>query len=482
MDNTNDKGIIGMENSRQKLKQRVLALITFMVAFITILAFFLFLMLVCTFKSKISDVFTTERISSLNPRPREFTRDVVVSLMFIGSSGGVATLTENILQGMIVRRTNWRFILLIRKDVTNPIFKRLATFKNVKMIEVDVSCYNYGLDEFLHSMFQKINNKRIKDRLIQLVFYDQLFLDHKCDVFWDPEAGLGWFNDFFAVAKISSIHDLAYHDTNCFPPEKAKWAEFRTNALVKNSKKIITVSDFSRKRVVDVFKLDPNSVRAIPIQMANRLNGGIKLTSREIKAILSKYHLTPQNYFIYLSHYWPNKNHKRLLLAFEKYVKGTKSDLKLILVGAGSSTIDSYRKMVREKQMEDRVIFSGFMSKENLQVVLANALAFIHPSIYEGFGMPIIEAMAAGVPVACSTAGSLPEVAGNAALFFNPINVDEIEKAIATMVSDGNLRKTLVERGYRQAEKFANNSAMIDRYIQVFEEVMSESDRAKQGE
>jgi glycosyltransferase involved in cell wall biosynthesis len=469
-----------MGNFIKKLKQKLFAVTIFMVTFIATSVFFLFLMLVCTFKSPISDIFTSKRISLLDNRPREFTRDIVVDLSCIGSPGGVVTLTENILLGMIAKRPNWRFIIVIHKDTCNPVFRQFSRFKNVKMVELSIACYNYGVDAFMQRMLFKISNKRIRDRLIQLFFYDRLFMDHECDLFWDPEGGLGWLNDFSAVAKIATIHDMAYADANCNTPiDKIEWARFRTNAIIENSSKIITVSNFSKGKILKTFKKDPNFVRVIYIQMAQRLNENIKPDLLAIQNVLKKYQLISKNYFIYLSSYWPNKNHHRLLLAFEKYLKNTKSDIKLILVGHGGNTLDYYKKVVQEKGFADRVIFTGFMPKEDLQIVLANALFFIHPSVYEGFGMPLIEAMVAGIPVTCSIAGSLPEIASDAALFFDPTNIDDIVRAIATMVSSKNLRKILVERGYRQAEKFIGNEKMIDQYIRVFEEVMAQSDCEK---
>jgi glycosyltransferase involved in cell wall biosynthesis len=470
-------------NFKQKLKKCTLKALTVVLLSVPITIVFFLLLLVYRFEAKISDIFSSERISILAYRPKEFTRDVVIDLSCIGTPGGVTTLTENILQGMIIKRPNWRFIVMGSDEIANTIFKKLENFKNVKIINVEFNCYDFGISEFLQNMLLKASDKRMGDRLIQFFFYGQLFLDHKCDIFWDLEVGSGWLNDFSGVAKVATIHDVAYDDANSnVCADRIEWIKFRTKAAIDNASRIITVSNFSKKRILNLFKKDPNFVQVIPIQLSRRLNG-LKPSRLKIQSVLKKYQLIPKKYFIYLSTYWPNKNHRRLLLAFEKYLKITKSDIKLILVGyGGSSVIDSYRKMLQERGFADSVIFSGFMPNEDLQIILFNALFFIHPSLYEGFGIPIVEAMAAGVPVTCSTAGSLPEVAGDAALFFDPMNVDDIVRAIATMISDANLRKVLVKRGYRQAEKFANNDEMIDQYIRVFEEVMQEADCRKKSE
>jgi glycosyltransferase involved in cell wall biosynthesis len=94
--------------------------------------------------------------------------------------------------------------------------------------------------------------------------------------------------------------------------------------------------------------------------------------------------------------------------------------------------------------------------------------------LYEGFGMPLVEAMVAGIPIACSTGGSIPEVAGDAALYFDPYSVDEMAAAIDRIVNEENLRKTLIAKGNERVKIFMDNDAMIDDYIRVFEEVMEE--------
>jgi glycosyltransferase involved in cell wall biosynthesis len=158
--------------------------------------------------------------------------------------------------------------------------------------------------------------------------------------------------------------------------------------------------------------------------------------------------------------------------AFLKFLSLSGSDIKLVMVGAG------VREKIKNKPefalYEDRIICPGFVPDDELNVLLSNSLAIVFPSLYEGFGMPLIEAMAAGVPVTCSNAGSIPEVVEDAGLYFDPLNIDEIANSIAKIVSDAKLRNELIQRGYRQAAKFSNTDAMIDEYIKLFEEVMKD--------
>ena len=161
--------------------------------------------------------------------------------------------------------------------------------------------------------------------------------------------------------------------------------------------------------------------------------------------------------------------------AFNKFAQKN-SEIKLILVGKYPS---KFKSRPISDFRSDRLIISGFVPDEELGILLKNALAFIHPSVYEGFGMPIVEAMANGIPVACGNVASLPEVAGSAALFFDPFDTDSITQAMHRLADDPQLRKDLIRKGYEQAKKYSDRDAMVDEYIRVMEEVMRENDLRK---
>jgi glycosyltransferase involved in cell wall biosynthesis len=121
----------------------------------------------------------------------------------------------------------------------------------------------------------------------------------------------------------------------------------------------------------------------------------------------------------------------------------------------------------------DKVVFTGFISNDDLQVIIENSLAIVFPSLYEGFGMPVIEGMAAGKPVAASREASIPEVAGDAALYFDPYDVDDMCEAIHEITSNEDLRRSLIEKGKVRVKNFSNKEEMVDKYISLMESVMN---------
>ena len=169
--------------------------------------------------------------------------------------------------------------------------------------------------------------------------------------------------------------------------------------------------------------------------------------------------------------------------AFIKYEENyPSSDLKLIIVGMIDRTdAETLKQIIEEsckndnqyRRVKEKIIFTGYVSNKELGVLLSDALAMIFPSLYEGFGMPIIEAMSIGIPIICSNRASLPEVAGNAALLFDPYNIDEMASAINTISTDAKLREILIRRGQERLKYFSDRDSMIDEYIKEFEKYMS---------
>jgi len=167
-------------------------------------------------------------------------------------------------------------------------------------------------------------------------------------------------------------------------------------------------------------------------------------------------------FLLYVGTLHPRKNLVRLVQAFGSLLRsstdGARSpmaELQLVLAGQKGWLYDDILDQVRRLGLSDRVVLTGYVPDDDLPALLSGALAFVFPSLYEGFGLPLLEAMACGTPIICSNAASLPEVAGDAALLVDPTDTDALAEALARLVADEGLRRELVDRGFRQMRRFS---------------------------
>lgn len=160
------------------------------------------------------------------------------------------------------------------------------------------------------------------------------------------------------------------------------------------------------------------------------------------------------SYLLYVGNAFPHKNLKRLIKAFE-VLSSSHPALKLVLVGKIDDFYKSFQLLCQELGIEKSVIFTGRVSDEELKRLYQNALIYVFPSLCEGFGLPGLEAMSNGLPVVSSDSSCLPEIYGDAALYFNPNNTEEMVKAMSELIHNQDLRDSLIKRGYNRIKKFS---------------------------
>jgi glycosyltransferase involved in cell wall biosynthesis len=185
--------------------------------------------------------------------------------------------------------------------------------------------------------------------------------------------------------------------------------------------------------------------------------------------------ILPKRYLIYPANFWLHKNHERLINAFKIASDGNlDSDIKLVCTGTPGARKDYLVDMSHRVGIEDRIIFPGYLTNEDLSALMRSSVGLIFPSLYEGFGMPLIEAMAAGVPIACSNSTSLPEVVGNAGQLFDPQEQSQIAMAIVNLVGNEPLRENLISNGLVRAHEFSDIERMAKEYWELFQSVYNE--------
>jgi hypothetical protein len=174
---------------------------------------------------------------------------------------------------------------------------------------------------------------------------------------------------------------------------------------------------------------------------------------------------------IFPANFWKHKNHEMLLTAFGMACADGRlpADIKLVCTGAPGARQEWLKSAASGMELGDRVVFPGYLPNAELAALISSCIGVVFPSLYEGFGLPVLEAMAAQVPVACSNTTSLPEVAADAAVMFDPRVPSQIAEAMIGLVTDEALRVRLVEAGRSRVAEFADSKRMADEYWELFQ-------------
>jgi glycosyltransferase involved in cell wall biosynthesis len=246
--------------------------------------------------------------------------------------------------------------------------------------------------------------------------------------------------------QVVTIHDCAFFDqAQCFSRAFAAWYQFLIPRLARAARKIITVSEYSKRRIIELCRVRDDKVQVVASGVGSQFRPH---SPAEITTVRERLGL-PERYILCVGSLEPRKNLPRLLAAWQR-VQPALEGFSLVLVGAKSHVF-------REAGLGSpppAVHLAGYLNDDALSAVYAGAHLFVYPSIYEGFGLPVLEAMASGVPVITSNVTSLPEVAGDAALTIDPTSVDEIGAAIQRLATDESLRSDLVARGMQRVQRF----------------------------
>ncbi len=300
---------------------------------------------------------------------------------------------------------------------------------------------------------------------------------HDLDVFFFP-AVYSYFPIFNRAKIIVTLHDVIadHHPSLIFPNSQAKlfW-KLKQNAAIRQAHLIITVSEYSKEQIVKYFKLPESRVRVIA--EAARPVFKVLPNSAKTEEILKRYNVNPgQKFLLYVGGISPHKNLKTLINAFEEIVSNEQfADIKLILVGDYKddpffSAYPDLKKQVADLNLEDKVVFTGFVEDADLAYLYNTAYLLVFPSLEEGFGLPAIEAMACGTPVAASNCSSLPEVLGDAGRFFDPLDQDNMAQIIMEILRDELLRDEMSRTGLARSQQFSWETA-AQKMCAIFEEL-----------
>jgi glycosyltransferase involved in cell wall biosynthesis len=309
-------------------------------------------------------------------------------------------------------------------------------------------------------------------------------------ILWRLDCDLVHIPNLFSMPRalpcpyVMTVHDMIEHMSR-----GREWGGFArslyfqmTKRVLKNAARIFAVSNFTKSEIERLFDISSERIEVVYNAIDERFLHG-HATGAELEMIAKRYQVT-YPFLLYAGRTSPHKNVVRIIEAFsalktELAREQVFPDLKLIIIGDDlSSNLDLRRTVVRSDVQND-VRFLGFVPIEVLRIFYDAAKIFVFPSLYEGFGLPPLEAMAHGTPVVTSNVSSLPEVVGNAAVLVNPENVFEIMRALYRVLTDQALRDRMKERSYQQAAKFSWEKS-VRRILEVYRQAGGTSGGSKQ--
>ena len=250
---------------------------------------------------------------------------------------------------------------------------------------------------------------------------------------------------------IITVHDISFKAMNNVFTLKAKlWKNIVTKLSLKKAYKIIAVTNFTKNEILKYYSNIPESKIAVAHCGANDFS---KQPIDEGKISSDILKLKEEEYILTVSTISPRKNIDGLVKAFD-LIKD-KVNCKLVIAGKNGWMYENVHMLVEKLKLENRVIFTGGINDDELGFLYKNAELFVYPSFYEGFGLPPLEAMSFGVPVAVSNKTSIPEVVNIPECFFDPYDINGMSIKIMDIISDEELKKTIIEKGYNRLSEFS---------------------------
>ncbi|MDD3085236.1 MAG: glycosyltransferase family 1 protein, partial [Candidatus ainarchaeum sp.] len=367
-------------------------------------------------------------------------KKIGIDARFYGPIGkGLGRYIQEVVDNVIKMDSYNDYVVFLRKDNFDELV--IDEFKNVKKVLVDVQWYS------------------LKEQLL-MPFY---IWKEKLDLIHFPHFNV----PFFVPCKfIVTIHDLiltkfkTVRATTLHPfIYELKNLAYRTiiKRALNKSKRILTVSEFTKNDIVEQFKIKPDKIEVIYEGVANLAKGRdslfvVKLDNNEV---LRDYDIN-YPFLLYVGNAYPHKNLDFLITSFKK-VYEKKNNLRLVLVGKEDYFYKNIKQLVEKEfsNIQDKpVIFSGYVPDDKLEIFYKKALVYVFPSLYEGFGLPPLEAMAKGCPVLSSNVSSMPEILADAALYFNPRDEQDFLNKLDLILKDRDLREKLVKVGEIRCQKF----------------------------
>lgn len=272
---------------------------------------------------------------------------------------------------------------------------------------------------------------------------------HKPDLFYSPDGYLSL--KIKDIPSIPAIHDLNYHyNPKGVPFIVSKYFQYFMPRFASLAKRIITVSEYSKQDISKIYNISLDKIDVA----CNGANEIYEPITEEEKAKIKHEYTQDCEYFIYIGVLVPRKNVAGMIKAFSAYKKATGRNTKIVIVGEMMFLTKDIKKSYKESYYKNDIIFTGRLAPEKLKYLMGAAKCLLLVSYFEGFGIPIIEAMHSEIPVITSNVTSMPEIAGDAAILVDPYSIESIKEAMIKVEEDKELQKQLIEKGRQQRQLY----------------------------
>ena len=314
---------------------------------------------------------------------------------------------------------------------------------------IDVLCRKDMVDKFENKeRLIPIDVKKSSDRIItEQIKLLKLYKNYDIVHFLDYATPA-----LYKGKKIATIHDMAMHTMN----DKYTKGQVLTKTTllgntIKNADKLICISEFTKKELLKYYpNVDESKIEVV-------YNGfeydNIDLTKHTIDTTLNKFNITKE-YLLFVGTLSPHKNIERIVESFQK-IRNEGYDYQLVICGKKGWLYEDIFKKIKELNLEKEVVFTDYVTDEELEVLYKNTKLFVFPSLYEGFGFPPIEAMARKVPVLSSREGALVEIVGDAAIFCNAYDIEDIKDKMIMVLKDNEIKSQLIDKGISRLQSFS---------------------------
>jgi glycosyltransferase involved in cell wall biosynthesis len=324
---------------------------------------------------------------------------------------------------------------------------------------------DYGLVEGLGENFRPVAESAPSYSVREQLLVPMDLRRERVDLFHAPHYVLP---PLTPVRSVVTIHDCIHLRFPQYLPHKLGYAYARASLwfATHRSSRIMTVSEASKRDILRYFRVPAAKIDVIHNAIDERF--GRMPAEEEIARVRERYQLNDP-FVLYAGNIKPHKNLERLIEAFHMLRRGDLEHVKLLIIGDEVSKYATLRRAVHRYKLHKHVRFFGFVPDETLAVLYRLASVFVFPSLYEGFGLPPLEAMASGTPVVTSNVSSLPEVVGDAALLVDPYEPEAIAQAMREVLTDQALRESLVRKGLARVGLFSWDRS-VRRVREIYEE------------